>query len=193
MEQIFEPESRRYEFRLNQCLMKTNGAKVTKLRFTRPKTVDLVAEAQAFSMLSAGGGVTPNQIREFQNKPKFNAKWADTPISILKMGLLEDKENEEGTATLADMYGDKLISPEAKFAAENQQKSQEGQQSFQKRLQQLSQSTQRTQTRLVSEAVAELHGADAAEIHDFISDVKTNLTQMGFSVEIGMPENLFEE
>jgi len=89
MEQVFEPEIKRYEHRLNITIMRDLGAKYTKLRFKRPRMTDVTQEALAYATLAAAGGVTPNDIRELLGFDDFAADWANTPISVLKMGYTE--------------------------------------------------------------------------------------------------------
>lgn len=167
VEQVFEPQSRRYEYRINQTVLRTNGAKVTKLRFQRPRTEDLMVEAQAISVLSAAGGITPNDIRAHRNKPKLQGKYADTPISILKLGLLEDPDNE--IATLLSEYGDNLIPPEPEGGDTGGGKRQH-----------------RMETEIVSEEqLLEMFGAEnAPAIHEEVQSIAHKLTEMGFEVGI---------
>lgn len=89
MEQVFEPEIKRYEHRLNITLMRDLGAKYTKLRFTRPRMTDVTQEALAYATLAAAGGVSPNDIRDLLGFDPFQGDWAGTPISVLKMGYTE--------------------------------------------------------------------------------------------------------
>ena len=107
VEQVFEPESSRYEYRLNRVLMPE--AKFTKLRFRRPRTEDIAVMAQAYAMFSAAGGVTPNDVRDFLNKPRFKAKWGDTPVTLAKLGLMEDQSDD--TATVYNTYKTKMPPP----------------------------------------------------------------------------------
>jgi capsid portal protein len=108
VEQVFEPEAVRYEYKFNLILRDRFGVKHIRLKFKRPRTTDLQAEAQAFSMLAAAGGVTPNDIRDFLGKPRFEGAWANTPIAILRSGMMEKRG--EADATLWTHYGDKLPS-----------------------------------------------------------------------------------
>lgn len=108
VEQVFEPEAVRYEYKFNIILRDRFGVKHIRLKFKRPRTTDLQAEAQAFSMLAAAGGVTPNDIRDFLGKPRFEGAWANTPIAILRSGMMEKRG--EADATLWTHYADKLPS-----------------------------------------------------------------------------------
>jgi PBSX family phage portal protein len=107
VEQIFKPESVRYEYILNQTIVKTYDVKHTKLTFEKAKTVDMVGESQALTMLASAAGVTPNDIRDFMEKPRYNAAWGDTPLNVQRLGLLESKT--DATSTISDVYGEKLL------------------------------------------------------------------------------------
>jgi PBSX family phage portal protein len=107
VEQVFEPEASRYEYRINRCIVDLLGVQHTKLQFKRTRTTDMVAESQALMSLAIAGGVTPNDIRDFLNKSRFNAKWADTPLQVTRAGLLED--SEDPLATLFTVYADALV------------------------------------------------------------------------------------
>jgi len=100
LEQVFEPEILRYEHRINNTYMRALDAEFTRFRFKRPKTTDLTQDSQALATLAAAGGITPNDIRDFLEKSQFQSEWADTPISALKLGLIES--TEEGINTLED-------------------------------------------------------------------------------------------
>jgi len=106
VEQVFEPESRRYEYRINETIVKTFNVKHVRLKFIRPRTTDMQAESQAYSMLAAVGGVTPNDVRDFLEKPRFEGKWANTPLSVLRSGMMEIQDNPD--ATMWTEYGDKI-------------------------------------------------------------------------------------
>lgn len=178
VEQIFEPESRRYEYRINQCVMRTNGAQFTKFRFRRPKTVDMVAESQAYSMLAAAGGVTPNQIQEFLGKPKFNGAWADTPLPVLKAGLLEDDSTE--TQTLKGKYGtEALVSPDTEWQVQQQREAQ---------AEAMAAAAQRGERPHLALPMYEaVYGKQAAEVLDRVQTIAQGLERMGFNVEITPP------
>jgi len=89
MEQVFEPETRRYEHRFNMTVMRDLGAKYTRFRFIRPEAQDLNQSAAAYSVLAAAGGVTPNDIRRLLGFDLFQADWAATPLPLLKEGYSE--------------------------------------------------------------------------------------------------------
>jgi hypothetical protein len=120
VEQVFEPEAVRYEYRFNLLMKDRFGVKHIRLKFKRPRTTDLQAESQAFAMLASAGGVTPNDIRDFLGKPRFEGAWANTPIAILRAGLME--ERGQADATLFSHYGDampsiRLVNEQAELAA----------------------------------------------------------------------------
>lgn len=89
MEQVFEPEIRRYEYRINATIMRALDAKYTKFRFKRPKIIDLSQEAVAYATLAQAGGVTPNDIRRLLELDPFQGEWANTPIPLVELGVIE--------------------------------------------------------------------------------------------------------
>jgi len=94
LEQVFEPETLRYEYRINATIMKAMNSKYTKFRFKRPKTTDLNQDAAAYSVLAAAGGVTPNDIRDLLNKDRFRGVFGNTPISIINAGFMEGADGQ---------------------------------------------------------------------------------------------------
>lgn len=94
-EQEFEPERKEIEFILNHKLFKEEpfGIDTVKLRFKKPDTVDLVEQAQYFSLLSKVGALTPDDIREEIGKNPYpeDFVFAKKPLVIsvpeLQMGL----------------------------------------------------------------------------------------------------------
>jgi len=116
MEQVFEPEIKRYEHRLDITVMRDLGAKYTQLRFTRPKMTDLSSDAQAYGVLAAAGGITPNDIKELLGQDPFAAEWGNTPIPLIKMGLLEGREVPADFADGPDSGGEGNASIEQEIA-----------------------------------------------------------------------------
>jgi len=96
-EQVFEPESKRYEYRINATIMRDLNAEYTRFVLTRPKTIDLTQEAMAFATLAAAGGITPNDIRSLLGYDPFSGNWADTPLPLIKEGILEGQDMQPQT------------------------------------------------------------------------------------------------
>jgi len=174
VEQVFEPEASRYEYRMNATILKSFEPKYVKLRFKRPRTTDTLMEAQAYSMLSAVGGITPNDVRDFLNKPRFDAKWANTPVAVLKQGFLHLRDKED--ATIWSEYGDtyppmNLVNAQAEATgAKAAEAAQPAQPSGEQR------------------AAKILEDEGMSGLVEEMQSLAQGLTKLGFSVSINMPD-----
>jgi capsid portal protein len=92
LEQTFEPEILRYEYIINATIMRSFGIKYIKFVFKRPQAVNKQDIARSLLDLGRLGGVTPNDVRQERGKEKFRASWGNTPIEVLKLGLMEPSE-----------------------------------------------------------------------------------------------------
>lgn len=122
LDQTFEPDIVELEYILNNTLGERMGLEHVEIRLIRPKTVDFEGQAQILQRLQRTGGVTPNDIRNFLNKPKFKAAWADFPLPLALQQLKVPQTRAEGS-TLIDalMALDDTVSKAAQGAGENEE------------------------------------------------------------------------
>lgn len=122
LDQTFEPDIVELEYILNNTLGERMGLEHVEIRLIRPKTVDFEGQAQILQRLQRTGGVTPNDIRNFLNKPKFKAAWADFPLPLALQQLKVPQTRAEGS-TLIDalMALDDTVSKAAEGVGEDEE------------------------------------------------------------------------
>ena len=103
LEQVFEPDINDIEYVLNNTIMKAFGIKYIWLRLKRPKTLDAEGQAAVLSRLQRSGGITPNDIRDFLNLPRFREAWGDYPLPLALQQLKVPEGRAEGSSLVSGL------------------------------------------------------------------------------------------
>lgn len=120
LDQTFEPDIVDYEYIINNTIVKRLGVTHVAVRLNRPKTLDFEGQAGILKKLERTGGITPNDVRIFLNKPKFKANWADLPLPLAMQVLKVPAERAERSELIDDLLAiDEMVDEEMKKRMEN--------------------------------------------------------------------------
>lgn len=106
--QIFLPELLRYEYRINNTIVRDFGVSRVRLKLQRPKVTDLQQDAEIIHRFSLTGGIAPDDVRKFLDYDGYGKPWAKLPLQILtaliQNGHLKLSLDSEGNYTLVAPY-----------------------------------------------------------------------------------------
>ena len=123
LDQTFEPDIVDYEYMINNTIVKRLGVTHVAVRLNRPKTLDFEGQAGILKKLERTGGITPNDVRIFLNKPKFKANWADLPLPLAMQVLKVPAERAERSELIDDLLAiDEMVDEEMKKRMEDLEK-----------------------------------------------------------------------
>jgi HK97 family phage portal protein len=121
LEQSFEPDIVETEYLLNNTIIKRMGLENIQLKLERPKTVDFEGQANILKKLERTGGITPNDVRTFLDKPRFKAAWADFPLPLALQQLKVPATRAEGSTLIDSLMAlDETIGKAASALGENE-------------------------------------------------------------------------
>lgn len=103
LEQTFEPDIIDLEYLLNNTIIEALGVTHVWLRLKRPRVVDFEGQATILKKLERTGGITPNLVRDFLNKPRFKEGWADVPLPLAMQQLKVPEGRVKGSKLISGL------------------------------------------------------------------------------------------